>query len=71
MKTKLLCLLMAGLMVSCADQKAENNEPEFWLGADLGWITEYEAYGHKFYNHAGEERECTALMKELGLIKIC
>lgn len=44
-----------------------NREPEFWLGADLGWITEYESYGHKFYNMNGEERECTALMKELRL----
>ena len=43
------------------------NEPEFWLGADLGWITEYEHRGLKFYNQNGEERECTALMKELGL----
>ena len=43
------------------------SEPDFWLGADLGWITEYEAKGHKFYNNAGEEMECTALMKELGL----
>lgn len=42
-------------------------EEEFWLGADLGWITEYEAQGHKFYNAEGEEMECTALMKELGL----
>ena len=43
------------------------SEDEFWLGADLGWITEYEANGHKFYNAEGEEMECTALMKELGL----
>ena len=48
-------------LVSC------NREPSFWLGADLGWITEYEAYGHKFYNKDGVEMECTALMKELGL----
>ena len=51
-------------IVSCHQKKAE---PEFWLGADLGWITEYEAKGYKFYNKSGEERECTALMKELGL----
>lgn len=43
------------------------SEPEFWLGADLGWITEYEHRGLKFFNKDGEERECTALMKELGL----
>lgn len=40
---------------------------EFWLGADLGWITEYEAKGYKFYTADGQEMECTALMKELGL----
>lgn len=39
----------------------------FALGADLGWITEMESQGDKFYNRQGEERECTALMKELGL----
>ena len=51
------------MMVSCQQQK----EQEFWLGADLGWITEYEAKGYKFYNHEGQEREGTELMKELGL----
>ena len=50
--------------ISCS--KAQE-EPEFWLGADIGWCTEYEAQGHKFYNTDGQERECTALMKELGL----
>lgn len=39
----------------------------FAKGADISWVTEMEANGHKFYNLAGEERECTALMKELGL----
>lgn len=37
----------------------------YWKGADIGWATEYESRGLKFYNRAGEERECTALMKEL------
>lgn len=39
----------------------------FVKGADISWVTEMEKKGHKFYNAAGEERECTALMKELGL----
>ncbi len=38
----------------------------FAKGADLGWVTEMEAKGYKFYNAQGQERECTALMKELG-----
>lgn len=39
----------------------------YWKGADIGWATEYESHGLKFYNREGQERECTALMKELGL----
>ncbi|MBQ8501896.1 MAG: glycosyl hydrolase 53 family protein [Bacteroides sp.] len=49
-----------------------NDEPatevvSFAKGADISWVTEYEKAGHKFYNADGRERECTALMKELGL----
>ncbi|MBO4986027.1 MAG: glycosyl hydrolase 53 family protein [Bacteroides sp.] len=40
---------------------------DFAKGADISWVTELESKGHKFYNSKGEERECTALMKELGL----
>ncbi len=40
---------------------------EFTLGADIGWSTEYEQRGYKFYNWNGQERECTALMKEMGM----
>ncbi|WP_373845802.1 glycosyl hydrolase 53 family protein, partial [Bacteroides heparinolyticus] len=39
----------------------------FTKGADIGWVTEYESKGYNFYNAKGEKRECTALMKELGL----
>ena len=38
----------------------------FAKGADLGWITEMEAKGYKFYTAAGAEMECTALMKSIG-----
>ena len=38
----------------------------FVKGADISWVTEMESKGNKFYNAAGQERECTALMKELG-----
>lgn len=39
----------------------------FAKGADISWVTELESQGHRFYNVADEERECTALMKEYGL----
>jgi len=44
---------------------AQNDD--FVLGADCGWNTEYEQKGYKLYNWQGQERECTALMKELGM----
>jgi arabinogalactan endo-1,4-beta-galactosidase len=39
----------------------------FAKGADIGWITEMEAAGKKFYNADGKETDCFALMKELGM----
>lgn len=39
----------------------------FVKGADISWITLMESQGMKFYNAYGAERECTALMKELGM----
>lgn len=39
----------------------------YWLGADIGGTTQMEAHGAKFFNAKGEERENTALMKELGM----
>ena len=40
---------------------------DFALGADISWCTEMETKGHKLRNFNGEERECTALMRELGM----
>ena len=40
---------------------------DFAKGADISWYTEYEKKGYKFYNASGQERDCTTLMKELGL----
>ena len=40
---------------------------DFALGADISWCTEMEAKGLRLQNYNGEERECTALMKEMGM----
>lgn len=39
----------------------------FAKGADISWVTQMESQGMKFYNSEGVEKECTALMKEIGL----
>lgn len=64
MKINILTIASAAialLLASC------HGSPHYWKGADIGWATEYESRGLKFFNRDGEERECTALMKELGL----
>ena len=62
------------LLCACHPQNTDPTpEPEtpdglefFAKGADISWATEMESKGMKFYNEAGEERECTALLKETG-----
>ena len=59
-RSSALCvvLTLAPLTLQAAD---------FFLGADISWCTEMEKRGLKVYNYVGEEREATALMKEMGL----
>ncbi len=64
---QLIIVLLAAFMSACTVSDKKINIPDFSLGADLSWVTEMEANGHKFYNAAGEEKDCFALMKELGL----
>ena len=45
----------------------EEEKVEFFKGADISWLTEMESKGHRFYNVNGQERECTALMKEYDM----
>ena len=40
---------------------------EFYKGADVGWMTEMESRGHKWYNAEGKETECLQLMKEYDI----
>jgi arabinogalactan endo-1,4-beta-galactosidase len=42
-------------------------DTSFVKGADISWVTEMESAGRKFYNAAGTETECFALMKSLGM----
>ncbi len=77
-KFKLLTIAAALLCLSassCNGTKDPEPEPptpvptpaEFSKGADISWVTEMEAAGHKFYNKAGTQMECYALMKSLGM----
>lgn len=77
MKNKIrlyLWVLMSWTMMGCSSPSNVEKEPEkveetadFYKGADISWVTELESEGHKYYNKSGQERECTALMKEYGM----
>ena len=79
MKTLRILFAAAALLTACHPQiitpdpdpdPEETEQTSFELGADLGWITEMESKGYKFYNESGAEKECTALMKDLGCTAI-
>ena len=71
-------ILLSVLLAACGKTPVPAPEPDpdpeptptptaLVKGADISWVTEMESKGYKFYNAAGQERECTALMKELGM----
>lgn len=78
MNVFVLLMLFVVFCLACGGGKSDNDIKScpdsvpapsvvFAKGADISWVTELEVKGHKFYNALGEQRECTALMKELGL----
>lgn len=68
-------LLLAGLIIclSSGSCKKDSTDPpapansSFAKGADVGWLTQMESSGIKFYNAAGTEQECMSLLKSLGM----
>lgn len=45
-------------------QPPAGTEERFVAGADVGWLTQLEHEGHKFYTPAGEEKECMRLLRD-------
>ncbi|MCR5351177.1 MAG: arabinogalactan endo-1,4-beta-galactosidase [Bacteroidales bacterium] len=69
MKKGMIGWAFAAFLMVVACQKHSSTSQStmiFAKGADISWVTQMEAMGHKFYNLSGEERECTALFKEIG-----
>jgi len=79
MKTKLkivyLFLLVIPPLCCSKSQQAPvtpptSNKITFSKGADVGWLTQMEAAGIKFYDSTGAQQECIALLKSLGINSI-
>lgn len=68
---KTLCVLAVMTLSSCGQHESNSDggqtaKPAFAKGADIGWYTEMEKKGYKFYTASGTEMDCPALMKSLG-----
>lgn len=69
-------IVMAVMILGCMATTCKKQMPppavedSFAKGADVGWLTEMEAAGIKFYNNAGTQTECIALLKSLGMNSI-
>lgn len=83
MKKMIFMSISAAMLLGagCTEVNPEYTRPEeaepveidrtaFAKGADISWVTQMESEGIKFYNAAGEETECTALMKQIGMNSI-
>ncbi|MBL7725920.1 MAG: glycosyl hydrolase 53 family protein [Chitinophagaceae bacterium] len=71
--TKLAFLLL--LSFSCGSKTQQEDPPEtpavqFAKGADVGWLTQMEAAGKKFYNSSGTEQDCIQILKNTGMNSI-
>jgi arabinogalactan endo-1,4-beta-galactosidase len=75
MKSIVILLFIACELIACNKNNSSPSTPdppnnpisEFAKGADVGWLTQMESSGVKFYNSAGTERECISLLKSLEL----
>lgn len=81
MKGFLKYLFAIGIVLSACTPEDKPESPEnddeyiiersfFAKGADISWATQMEKDGVRFYNHQGQDRECTTLMKEIGMNSI-
>jgi len=71
MKTvKLLLSLVVIIVIQCGDKHPTPQTEIFAKGADIGWLTQMEAYGLKFYDANGTQKDCLQLLKEKGINSI-
>ena len=71
----LLALLLFCVMMGACDKKPEEQltsplADNFAKGADIGWLSEMESKGIKFYNASGQQQDCIDLLKQLGVNSI-
>lgn len=70
-------LLTVAVFFSCKKSGGTSPTPPpvvadtpIYKGADVGWVTQMEASGYKFYNAAGTAMDCMQLLQSLGINSI-
>ena len=64
----IVCLAILSLNAQCDKSKVNNPKPgDFAKGADVGWLTQMESAGIKFYNSSGTEQDCMQILKDKGI----
>lgn len=82
-KNKLLFIFILWIAFACKKSTIENggdtnpgngtNPPvtlDFAKGADVSWLSQMESAGIKFYNNAGNQKDCMQILKDLGMNSI-
>lgn len=64
---KKLTTFFSTLFISFSLFAQSEQKGEFTLGVDMGWLTQSEAQGVKYYDRNGNERECMSLMSDYGI----
>lgn len=70
MKKLIYILPLCALFACNTPEKPIEDEPQigsFAKGGDLGWLTEQEADGVKFYNDNNEATDCIVLLRSIGM----
>jgi arabinogalactan endo-1,4-beta-galactosidase len=81
-KVKLIaCVVCAIVVAGCSKSNTTSNSgsssttttttnPSFAKGADIGWLSQMEASGKKFYDANDNPMDCIAILKSLGINSI-
>lgn len=76
-KLKIVYLFFLSILPLCCSKSQQaptppstSTEVSFSKGADVGWLTQMEAAGLKFYDSTGTLQDCMALLKSLGINSI-
>ncbi len=72
-----LLLFVLLLLIQCGTKEASTTQATtgtdttiFFKGADVGWLTQMEASGIKFYNNSGAQEDCMQILKGKGINSI-